>query len=325
VTTEANPTLALYQRKFTQLKTAHNAPHKYCMLLALIDMARGGEFTSNEIVYGPKLLERYAAYFSAASGPNDHPNPYFPFFHLSGKLRDQSESFWRLVALPGREEVVRGLDTARSHRNITENVSHAKVDDALFALLKDPVAQAVLSETLADQLSRGHAELSSMMAHISALGKVSDYERQLRLQANSPAMLVQDATNDIPAPAVRDPAFRRVVVQAYDYRCSATGLRILLPDGAVMVEAAHLVPFSESRNDNPRNGIALTPNMHWALDKNLIAPTPDFKWKVSRQLDDRVPDFQELTRLEGKTLFLPTDKSLWPDREGLEWRVTSLA
>ena len=123
----------------------------------------------------------------------------------------------------------------------------------------------------------------------------------------------------------RDPAFRRVVVQAYDYRCSATGLRVLLPDGAVMVEAAHLVPFSESRNDSPRNGIALTPNMHWALDKNLIAPTPDFTWKVSQQLDDRVPDFQELVSLAGKRLFLPTDKTLWPEREGLEWRVSALS
>jgi putative restriction endonuclease len=295
------------------------------MLLALIDMARAGEFSINEIRYSPELLERYAAYFSAVAGPTDHPNPYFPFFHLAGKLRDQSGSFWHLVPIAGREGALQGLATVRSHRNITENVAHAKVDEALFELLQNPTAQAELSETLARQLTRGHSELSSMMAHICTLERVSDYERQLRSQINSHATLVQIESKDLPVTAVRDPAFRRVVVQAYDYRCSATGLRILLPDGSVMVEAAHLVPFSESRNDNPRNGMALTPNMHWALDRNLIAPTPDFKWKVSTQLDDRVPDFQELTRLEGKPLFLPADRSLWPAREGLEWRVTSLA
>jgi len=41
-----------------------------------------------------------------------------------------------------------------------------------------------------------------------------------------------------PSPAgVRDPAFRRVVTEAYDWRCAATGLRVLLPTGESM---AHL-------------------------------------------------------------------------------------
>lgn len=323
--TNVNPTLALYQKKFTLLRTAPNAPHKYCMLLALLDIARAGEFNTNVIEYGPTLLERYADYFAAVAGPSNHPNPYFPFFALSSPLRDTSISFWKLVSLPGREDVLRALGGARSHKQIIENVSHAVIDDALFELLKSDQAIDVLAETLAGQLARGHSELSAIMQHISTLEGASRYERQLRMQPHNSELLVRDAIVNSLSPAVRDPAFRRVVVQAYDYRCSATGVRVLLPDGAIMVEAAHLVPFSESRNDSPRNGIALTPNMHWALDKYLIAPTPDFTWKVSQQLDDRVPDFNDLVRLSGKKLFLPADKTLWPDREGLEWRVNALA
>ena len=61
-------------------------------------------------------------------------------------------------------------------------------------------------------------------------------------------------------------AFRRIVSENYDYRCAASGWRIILPEGRVMVEAAHLIPFAETRDDDPRNGIALAPTFHWALD-----------------------------------------------------------
>jgi putative restriction endonuclease len=53
---------------------------------------------------------------------------------------------------------------------------------------------------------------------------------------------------------VRDPAFRRVVTELYDYRCAATGLRVILPARDAMVEAAHIHPFSEAGDDDPRNG-----------------------------------------------------------------------
>jgi HNH endonuclease len=39
-----------------------------------------------------------------------------------------------------------------------------------------------------------------------------------------------------------------------------------------VVEAAHLVPFNVTRDDNPNNGLALCPNHHRAMDRFLIAP-----------------------------------------------------
>jgi len=56
-----------------------------------------------------------------------------------------------------------------------------------------------------------------------------------------------------------------------------------------MVEAAHIRPFAVSGDDDPRNGLAFTPDMHWAMDRNLIAPGPDLNWHVSRVLDGRLP------------------------------------
>jgi putative restriction endonuclease len=114
------------------------------------------------------------------------------------------------------------------------------------------------------------------------------------------------------------------VTQVYDYRCAATGVRILLPSGEAMVEAAHIHPFGEAGDDDPRNGLALSPDMHWAMDRNLIAPGPDFRWHVSKLLDRRIPDLRTLCDLDGRDLLLPAEPRMYPKRESLEWRIERL-
>lgn len=73
-----------------------------------------------------------------------------------------------------------------------------------------------------------------------------------------------------------------------------------------------------------RNGLALCPNMHWAMDRNLIAPGPDLKWHVSAALDKRVPDFRMFVDLEGVPLFPSREPRFTPKREVLEWRIERL-
>ena len=56
-------TLDAYADKFSRLlvnsRHGRASPHKICMLLAVLDLARGGGLQENRIVYGPPLLERY--------------------------------------------------------------------------------------------------------------------------------------------------------------------------------------------------------------------------------------------------------------------------
>ena len=313
--------LATYADLFRRLKVnvAHGraSPHKICMLLAVLDLARGGALTENRIEYAPPLLERYAMYFNAVRGPGDHPNPYFPFFHLAGSLRGGGQSFWHLQPRPGRESVFESMSTARTARQMTENIDHARLDTELFELLQDERAVDALSAVLAETwFDRGLRDLDAVVGRTR---QINDYERVLRT-SNSPALIAAEA-----APSyVRDPAFRRVVTEIYDFRCAATGLRLVLPDGAAMVEAAHIHPFSEAADDDPRNGLALTPDMHWALDRHLIAPDTDFRWRVSSSLDRRIPDYRVLTELEGKPLFLPREARMYPKQAAIEWRMAML-
>lgn len=314
--------LAAYADRFRRLKVnvAHGraSPHKICMLLAVLDLARGGALTENRIEYAPPLLERYAMYFNAVRGPGDHPNPYFPFFHLAGSLRGGGESFWHLQPRPGRESMLASMSAARTARQVTENIDHVRLDAELFELLQDEPAVDALGAVLAETwFDRGLRDLDAVVGRTRQINR---YERVLRI-SGSPALI---AAEEAPS-YVRNPAFRRVVTEIYDFRCAATGLRLVLPDGAAMVEAAHIHPFSEAADDDPRNGLALTPDMHWALDRHLIAPDTDFRWRVSPSLDRRIPDYRVLTELEGKPLFLPREARMYPKREAIEWRMAMLA
>jgi putative restriction endonuclease len=312
--------LAQYQEKFRQLvvnvRNDRASPHKICMLLAILDLARAGALTANQISFSPALLERYHAFFAAVGGKGDHPNPYFPFFHLSGKLRTGEPSFWHLKPLPDRELVLAAMSTARSISDITSNIAYAELDPELFELLQQPACVEALTETVsAHWLDRGLQDLRTVVALSS---RVSRYENLLRSGGELKAQEVE------PPAYVRDPAFRRVVTQIYDFRCAATGVRILLETGECMVEAAHIHPFSEAGDDDPRNGLALTPNMHWAMDQKLIAPGPDLLWHVSPTLDDRVADYAMLLAIDKKSLFLPNERRYAPKREALEWRIARL-
>lgn len=312
--------LVTYQERISRLvvnvRGGRASPHKICMLLAVLDLARGGNLIENRIRYAPPLLERYADFFNAVRRPGDHPNPYYPFFHLTGNLRGGSPSFWHLKPQLGRAQALAALRTARSATDITGNVAYATLDEPLFDLLQSPAAIEALGETVSQRwFDRGLGDLRTVVARSS---DISRYELRLR------EGVVVRARESAPPAYIRDPAFRRVVTQLYDYRCAATGVRLLLPSGEAMVEAAHIHPFHEAGDDDPRNGLALTPNMHWAMDKNMIAPGPDLKWHVSSALDARIADCKMLVELDGKPLLLPVEARMSPKQTALQWRLERL-
>ena len=53
----------------------------------------------------------------------------------------------------------------------------------------------------------------------------------------------------------------------YDYRCQMTGEKIGESYGAMVVEAHHIIPFTESLNNDTSNIIILSPNYHRIIHK----------------------------------------------------------
>ena len=130
-------------------------------------------------------------------------------------------------------------------------------------------------------------------------------------------------------PPGRDIAFRQTILEIYDYRCAACGIRVKLSDEISLVEAGHIIPFELSRNDRPDNGLALCPNHHWAMDHFLIAPCPDPKkeagvWRVRPGLDIRVEGQQDLVGLANQPVIPPNEEKFFPAVESLKWREERL-
>ena len=200
--------------------------------------------------------------------------------------------------------------------DIANNFAWAELDEELFCLLQQRDSLEILASTLASHwFDRGLQELTRAVNNAC---EVSRYEQRLRQVAPLHAA-------EAPPPAyVRKPAFRRMVTEIYDYQCAASGVRVILSTGETMVEAAHLHQFSEAGDDDPRNGIALTPDFHWAMDRHLIAPGPDLRWHVSPLLDERIADHNRLTSLSGKRLLLPREPRFNPKQDVLEWRLARL-
>ena len=303
-------TLKDYIDKFNRLKVYRprtgergrpEAPNKPCMLLAAIDLAERGRLIENRIRF-EDTWEAYGAY-AAAIEPAYTLNSYDPFYYLG------NEGFWHLSP---KDEF------KPSANKLLDRGMTASLDPELYELLcGDPEARAALREVLVERWFHDIADRVEEI--VRERGIQHSLERRLTLERTQRE--IHDA--DISPEAVRDPVFRRLVLEAYDYRCAASGWRILLPEVPPLVDAAHLIPFSESHNCSPNNGMALTPTYHRALDQRLVAPGPDMRWHVSNLLDKRIPDHQKLLELDGQRVIF-SGKRHHPARESLEWRLDRL-
>lgn len=123
---------------------------------------------------------------------------------------------------------------------------------------------------------------------------------------------------------VRSTAFRRVVVEAYDHTCAICRVRIVTPEGRTSVAAAHIVPWSHSHNDDPRNGMALCGLRHWIFDQGLIGITSEYKVKVSPILDLDSQHTEIIAAIADSEIYKPSNRILWPANVALRWHMQNI-
>ena len=286
---------------------SHERPHKPVLLLSIIDLLDRGVITRNEVPLSDELVTTFKRYFEVVRKQDDQPTIQNPFFHLCG------DKFWQLVPAPGETPIYRegAASGAPSVAELRRRVAHGRFDDGFWQLMSGPTARHQLREAL---IARYFPEEREKLAVLAATSRQIDTSEELREEL----------------PPGRDGAFRRTILEVYDYRCAACGVRVLLDQTVSLVEAAHLIPFNVSRNDKPTNGMALCPNHHWAMDRHLIAPVPDRTklagiWRVNRErLDDRIEGQRDLVAIAGKSVIPPGEEKFYPALESLRWREEHL-
>jgi len=127
-------------------------------------------------------------------------------------------------------------------------------------------------------------------------------------------------------PAARDQGFRRLVIKAYDHRCALCGVRIITPEQFTVVDAAHIIPWCKSKNDDIRNGMALCKLCHWAFDNGMMGVSENHHIITSRHIGSHTNAPGFLLTLSGRSIIPPPERDHWPAQQYLaehrrEWRL----
>jgi putative restriction endonuclease len=268
------------------------APHKPLLLLALVDLVEAGKVPGVQLDRTPELTFRFLGYWRVvAARRSQKPDIRMPFHHLS------TQGFWSPRTADGR---------VSEARNTTAWVL---LDEGFRAALDDPDYRNAVRRLVITRYFAPAEQLGLFAA--AGMPTPTDVEVQMVEEQAAAAAVVERG---------RDARFRLIVVAAYNYTCALTGHRLTTVDGATLVDAAHIHQFAKSRNDDPRNGLALSKTAHWLFDHGLWTIGDDFTVEVAEgQFSEHHPQGLGLLSYRNHKLLLPSDKQLWPAAQNLAW------
>jgi len=114
-------------------------------------------------------------------------------------------------------------------------------------------------------------------------------------------------------------AFRVLVTDTYNRRCSITGERTL-----PVLDAAHIKPFADSGPHRIDNGLLLRTDLHKLFDLGYMTITTDFHVEVSKRIKEEFENGREYYALQGNQLHLPAKQMYRPSQEYIEWHNQSI-
>ena len=110
-------------------------------------------------------------------------------------------------------------------------------------------------------------------------------------------------------------AFRVLVTDAYQRRCSITGEKTL-----PVLEAAHVKPYAQSGPHALSNGILLRSDMHKLFDTGYLTITNDLKVEVSPRIREEFQNGKEYYQYHGSSLlYLPPQYDKRPEASFIDW------
>jgi putative restriction endonuclease len=291
--------------------TYFRAPHKPFLLLSILDLFAQGSLQTNLIEITPELGDLFSKYWTILMPPDRRGNMALPFFHL------RSSSFWHLLPIPGMEALFEGTRQVDTLSQLQKLTLGAKLDDGLFQLLqmeepRDALRTALLQTYFVPEyhpalLQQGSFNLQAYLYSQELIEKVQKQAKETAFEED------QYQVN------IRDQGFRRAVVRVYDHRCAFCGVRMLTVDGHSAVDAAHIVPWSITHNDDPRNGMALCRLCHWTFDEGLTSVSARYTMLLSAELRTSLNVAGHLLTLESRPILGPEEYNFMPDLDSLTW------
>lgn len=140
-------------------------------------------------------------------------------------------------------------------------------------------------------------------------------EGKLQDQVPSPLPYEQsEGAGQVIFPRLGQGSFRVLVTDAYTRRCAVTRERTL-----PALDAAHIIPFSESGGHRVDNGILLRKDIHALFDKGYITVTPQLKVEVSQRIKEEFENGRDYYKLHGAEILVPKADFERPSVASLRW------
>ncbi len=115
-------------------------------------------------------------------------------------------------------------------------------------------------------------------------------------------------------PRLGQGAFRIVVTDAYQRRCSVTGERTL-----PALEAAHIKPYNERGPHDVQNGLLLRSDIHRLFDSGYVTVTTEHRFEVSRRIREEFENGRDYYRFHGNIVRLPAESISRPQEGYIQW------
>jgi putative restriction endonuclease len=272
--------------------TGNPAPHKPLLLLAVMDLLDAGQLTLPTIPLSPELTYQFLTYWRiVAHRRKAAPDIRLPFHHLSG------------------DQIWEPLDAQLQPSPDRKLTRFARMSDTMAAQFGDQRFRSKARRVLVVS----YFQPSEQIALAATLGIPED-------ELGATVTAIASAEHEAAVERGRDVRFRLVVVAAYCYTCALSRHRLTTISSGSLVEAAHIHQFASSRNNDPRNGLALSKNSHWMFDQGLWSITDDWTILVAvSHFTEECPGSIPLTNYAGHRLLLPDNEQLWPDPKYLAW------
>ena len=314
--------LEKYLKSFTTLRTAknkkgwsastsHQAPHKPFLLLSIMDLIAQGQITENFIEPSFELVDIWNGYWNAIMPVGQQSTMAHPFPRL------RSDGFWERICNPGFDADADYKVT--SMVKLREIYTGARMDDELFQFMQIQDSREKLRAVLVNTYFPPEIQPRVIEQGFVNLASYEYSQTLLKQEVAEQATLFGDTDEPAKKKKVRDAGFRKAIVSLYEHRCALCGIRMLTPEGHTVVEAAHIVPWFESQDDKPTNGLCLCRICHWSFDEGLMSVGKQYEVLVSKrvQSDRNIPG--HIQTLMDRPIFKPEQKMYWPGQENLEW------
>jgi putative restriction endonuclease len=294
--------LSSYIKKFSRLRTAKingiSAPHKSILLLSIIKRIEKGEIKNNKIYIDPDLVATFKdLWYQLVHSTSFSANFALPFYHL------KSDGFWHLHTRIGREILLTASHSIKSFTHLKEVVDYATINDDLFELFTNQHTREVLKQTLLSTYFPTTHKLSANNELITTIINQILHE--------PPALYKSKAASfDEEEIFIRGGVFKKEIPKIYNYTCCISGMRITSDNEVQMIDACHIVPFSESGDDTISNGLSLCPNLHRAFDRGLIGLNEEYCVIVKPFHEG--DNSYSIKQFQGRRISLPKQREFFP-------------